>query len=87
MTIHTFQNEKDKDPHVVEIEKATGKVLYASKVEKYSLTKLKNESYYGIYETFLPAGYPYSVSKNYLRFTVLTNIAAMCITTMSFLST
>ena len=37
--------------------------------------------------TFLPADYPESVSKEYLPFSIYSNISSVTITAMSFLST
>lgn len=37
--------------------------------------------------TFMPNGYPQTVSSNYLPFTIYSNIAAVGFTAMGFLST
>jgi len=37
--------------------------------------------------TFLPNGYPHSVTHNYTKFTVVSNIGAIAFTCMGFLST
>jgi hypothetical protein len=42
--------------------------------------------YNGLWDTFLPAGYPHSVGDGYLRFTLYSNLSALAITAMSFLS-
>ena len=40
-----------------------------------------------LHETYLPADYPESVTKEYYPFTVYSNIGSVCITAMMFLST
>jgi len=40
----------------------------------------------GFYETFMPSGYPRSVAEGYLKFTIYSNLSAVSITAMSFLS-
>jgi len=84
--IHTFPNEKDPSPNTIEIDKETGKVQVISNTDKLSLRSVKNKTYIGLFETFLPAGYPNSVAEGYLKFSIYNNISSFCITAMSFLS-
>lgn len=86
VVIHTFPNEKDPSPNTIEIERDSGKVRMISKNDKISISIIRSKIYIGLFETFLPAGYPYSVAEGYFKFSIYNNLSAMSITTMSFLS-
>ena len=51
-----------------------------------SLKQIRLNFMNGFFDTFLPSGYPHSVSDGYLWFTMYSNISALAITAMSFLS-
>lgn len=84
--IHSFPNDKDNSPSTLEIEKNTGKINIVTKMDPISLRQIKNNIAHGFFDTFLPSGYPHSVADGYLRFTVYSNLSALAITAMSFLS-
>jgi len=50
------------------------------------MSQFSRNVYNGFFETFLPSGYPDTVAPGYLRFTIYSNLSALTITTMSFLS-
>jgi hypothetical protein len=62
-------------------------VEHINKMDRLSFSKIRARTYYNFHETFLPSGYPNSVSKGYLKFTIYSNISIISITAMSFLST
>lgn len=85
-TIHSYPGGKDESPSTLEIEKHTGKINIITEVDPISLKVIKSNIFNGFFETFLPSGYPYSVSDGYAKFTMYSNLSALAITTMSFLS-
>ena len=58
-----------------------------TKLDKTTFKLFKHKVAINFFETFLPSGYPYSVSDGYLKFTLLGNLSSVAITAMSFLST
>lgn len=84
--IHSFPNDKDNSPSIIEIEKNSGKINIITQHDPVSLKQIKSNVKNGFYDTFLPAGYPHSVAEGYLKFTVYSNLSALAITAMSFLS-
>lgn len=85
-TIHCFPNEKENAPSTLEIEKHSGKITIITKHDPMSLKQLKSNFVNGLSDTFMPSGYPNSVSDGYIRFTLYSNLSALAITAMSFLS-
>ena len=85
IVIHSFPSDKDPSPHTVEIDRELKKVSVITK-HNYSFQQFKKNIHIGFHETFLPAGYPNSVGEGYLKFTVYSNLSAISITIMSFLS-
>jgi len=58
-----------------------------TKLKQKSLKEYRNLTFEKMAATFLPADYPESVSKEYLPFTLYSNLSSITITAMSFLST
>jgi hypothetical protein len=58
-----------------------------TQVRHKTLKEYRNLSFEKMAATFLPADYPESVTKEYLPFTIYSNISSITITAMSFLST
>ncbi len=85
--IQSYPFEKETSPPTLEIDKNTGKVTTITKHDPVSIKGLKSKVSNGFWDTFLPAGYPHSVGDGYLKFTMYSNISALAITAMSFLST
>jgi hypothetical protein len=85
--IHSYPFEKDSSPATLEIEKNSGKINTITKHDPVSIKSFKSKISNGFWDTFLPAGYPNSVGDGYLKFTMYSNISALAITAMSFLST
>lgn len=48
---------------------------------------MKANIVHGFFDTFMPTGYPESVSDGYLKFLIYSNVSALAITAMAFLST
>lgn len=85
--IHTYAHEKDEVPKTLEIDKETGEARsILMKESKISFKQMNRNIYHGFFETFLPSGYPNTVAPGYLKFTIYSNLSALTITTMSFLS-
>ena len=84
--IHSFPNEKDTSPSTLEIDKHSGKINVVTAHDPVSVKQFRSNIYNGFWDTFLPAGYPHSVGNGYLKFTMYSNISALAITAMSFLS-
>jgi hypothetical protein len=49
--------------------------------------KMRQNSMLKAMHTFLPNGYPHSVSENYIKFVSVSNVGAIMFTAMGFLST
>ena len=58
-----------------------------TEVKSKSMGEYKRVVKEKLLETYLPADYPDSVTKEYYPFTVYSNIGSVCITAMMFLST
>eukprot|EP00347_Sterkiella_histriomuscorum_P012381 403368796 len=86
VVIHTFPNDKDMSPNTIEIDRESSQVTVISKNDRISWGLVKNKIYIGLFETFLPVGYPNSVAEGYLKFSIFNNLSALSITAMSFLS-
>jgi hypothetical protein len=80
-------NEKDGHPSTIEIEKNSGNIHLVTKHDRISYKQMKQNIHNSLFETFLPSGYPNSVADGYLRFSIYSNLSALSITAMSFLST
>jgi hypothetical protein len=85
--IHSFPYEKDNSPSTLEIDKISGKINIITHHDPVSVKQIKSNFLNGFFATFLPAGYPHSVADGYFRFTMYSNLSALAITAMSFLST
>ena len=48
---------------------------------------MKSNIVNGFVDTFMPSGYPQSVSDGYIKFSIYSNMSALAITAMAFLST
>jgi hypothetical protein len=58
-----------------------------TKLKHKTLREYRNLTFEKMAATFLPADYPESVTKEYLPFTLYSNLSSITITAMSFLST
>lgn len=85
--IHSFPNDKDSSPSIIEIEKNSGKINRVTQHDPVSVKQIKSNIVNGFFDTFLPAGYPNSVGDGYMKFTMYSNLSALAITAMTFLST
>ena len=56
-------------------------------IRRKEMREYKNEAIEKLAATFLPTDYPDSVSKEYLPFTIYSNISSVSMTAMIFLST
>ena len=84
--IHSYPYDKDNSPSTLEIDKHSGKINIVTIHDPVSVKQIKANFLNGFFDTFLPSGYPHSVADGYLRFTMYSNISALAITAMSFLS-
>lgn len=86
--LHNFKNTKSKEPQTIQIEPLEhNRVSWVTEVKRRSVNDLYADGKEKLAATFLPADYPESVSKEYLPFTIMSNVSAVSITAMSFLST
>ena len=86
IVINSFPYDKDPHPTIIQISKDTGKIECITKIDSRSFKNIKSNISNGVFETFLPAGYPQSVGEGYLKFSIYSNLSALTITAMSFLS-
>eukprot|EP00347_Sterkiella_histriomuscorum_P003816 403362828 len=87
LVIQSYYNDKDEQPRIAEIDCTTGQVHKLHKAQQTNqVNQLNKNIYNGLFETFLPAGYPHTVSSSYLKFTIYSNISAFMYTAMGFLS-
>lgn len=75
-------------PNIIDIDQETGQVRQISRDHNsLNLTNMKSKAATTFSGTFLPNGYPESVRKGYLAYTILGNLGAISFTAMGFLST
>ena len=88
IVIKNYKNIKDSSPNIIDIDNETGEVRQISKDhDKMNLKNMRQQTSMKVMNTFLPNDYPNSVSSNYTKFTVASNVGAIAFTSMSFLST
>lgn len=78
---------KTTEPQVVQIDAHTKEATRLTAIKRKSLAGSMEQVKEKMENTFLPAGYPDSVTKEYLPFTVYSNASSVSITAMTFLST
>jgi hypothetical protein len=88
IVIKSFKNIKDESPNIIDIDNQTGEVRQISKDHnKLNIKNISQSTNMKIMSTFMPNGYPHSVSNNYKRFTIISCIGSIAFTSMSFIST
>ena len=88
IVLKSYKNIKDEYPNIIDINSKTGEVSQISTDhDKLSLSQFHQDSKMKAMNTFLPNGYPHTVTPNYLKFSLVSNIGAISFTTMGFLST
>lgn len=88
IVIKNYANLKDEKPNVIDIDNETGKVRQISHGhDSIDFKSVLLKGKYTFNSTFLPNGYPESVTDNYLRFTWISCIGSMTFMTMGFLTT
>lgn len=84
----SFKNIKDDKPNIIDIDSQTGKVRQISTDHDVKNFKtIYKQTMVNVMNTFLPNGYPNTVSDNYLKFVLVSNLGAISFTAMGFLST
>lgn len=88
IVIRNFKNIKDESPNIVDIDTDTGNVRQISTDHnEWNLKNFKQQAKTSFNATFMPSGYPNSVTENYLKFCIISNVGAVGMTAMGFLST
>lgn len=88
IVLKNYKNIKDEFPNVIDINSRTGEVSQISKDhDKMTISQFRQQTKMKAMNTFLPNGYPHTVSSNYFKFCVVSNIGAVSFTIMGFLST
>ena len=87
MILYNYKSPKTEKPQIVQIDSETKDAKMLTLVRHKTMREYRNLTLDKLAATFLPADYPESVSKEYLPFTIYSNISSVTITAMSFLST
>lgn len=87
MLIKNYKSVKTTEPQVVQIDGNTKEATRLTAIKRLSLASSMAQVKEKMENTFLPAGYPDSVTKEYLPFTIYSNASSVSITAMTFLST
>ncbi|CDW83257.1 UNKNOWN [Stylonychia lemnae] len=86
LIIYNYQNDKDIGPKSVELDQTTGEIHTFQSGNQNQVDQLHRNIHNGLFETFLPAGYPHTVAPAYLKFSIYSNMSAFLYTAMGFLS-
>jgi len=84
--LSNFKSTKTEHPSAVKIDTETGKSVQITQKNPsriLSLSTLQEK----LQQTFLPADYPHSVTKEYLPFTIYGVVSSVSFTAMMFMST
>ena len=85
--LKNYPTVKTDKPQIVQIDAVTKDAKMLTQVRHKTIKEYRNLTFEKMAATFLPADYPESVTKEYLPFTIYSNISSITITAMSFLST
>lgn len=85
--LKNYKTAKTLQPQVIQIDAFTKEAKLLSEIPTKNFKSFKHSLHEKLSNTFLPADYPDSVTKEYLPFTIYGNISSISITAMTFLST
>ena len=87
IVIKNFKNKQDESPNIIDIDNETGEVRQISRNhDARTLKTFITDARQNILNTFLPNGYPESVSKQYMTFTLASNVGGVAFIIMNLLS-
>ena len=87
MILKNYKSQKTTEPQIIQIDGKTKEAQMLTPLQSYSLGSVGHTVHDKMMRTFLPADYPNSVTKEYLPFSIYSNISSISITAMTFLST
>jgi len=87
MILKNYKSQKTQEPQIIQIDGETKEAQLLTPLQSHSLGTLRHSVHEKVMRTFLPADYPHSVTKEYLPFSIYSNISSISITAMTFLST
>lgn len=85
--LKNYPTVKTDKPQIVQIDAETKDAKMLTKVRHKTIKEYRNLTLEKIAAVYLPSDYPESVTKEYLPFTLYSNLSSITNTAMSFLST